>query len=88
MIADSHPGYLDRFKDGIEKIKEGFSQIEQEQKKLKSLTVNATEACKHFGISNPTLVKRRNANLIPYIRFGNQFRYFITAEKGEVCSSK
>jgi excisionase family DNA binding protein len=86
MIIDSNPGQLDNFKEGIEKIIQGIRQVEEEQKKLLSVTVTIDEACKHYNCTKPTLLKRRKANLIPFVRFGNQFRYFIIPEKGLVCS--
>jgi hypothetical protein len=69
--------YNDNIALGVAKIKEGFELVEAEIKKLKDSTVGAVRACEYYGISRPTLIKRRKENMVPYILFGKEYRYFI-----------
>lgn len=49
--------------------------IESQQEALEKNTLSCKEICQALGITEPTLIKRRNAGLIPYIKLGRNFYY-------------
>lgn len=49
--------------------------IEEQQMALEQNTLTCKEICEAYGITEPTLIKRRNAGLIPFIKLGRNFYY-------------
>ncbi len=58
--------------------------IESQQEALEKNTFSCKEICEALGITEPTLIKRRNAGLIPYIKLGRNFYYLKPEVQGEL----
>jgi len=65
-------------------LQELSKSIERQQAQFLKDTLNAKEACEALGITEPTLIKRRNAGLIPYVKLGRNF-YYLKPEAA-LCS--
>lgn len=56
--------------------------IEMQQAEFSKSTLDRKQICERLGITEPTLIKRRNAGLIPYVKLGNKFYYLNPGSKG------
>jgi hypothetical protein len=72
----------------IETSKKQLSEIarsiEEQHVGLVANTMSCSEACAVLGITEPTLIKRRKAGLVPFIKLGRNFYYLKT--EAAVCS--
>jgi len=50
-------------------------KIEVQNEQLIKNAVSCKEICEALGITEPTLIKRRNLGLIPYFKLGRNFYY-------------
>jgi hypothetical protein len=55
-------------------------EADKERERIKSLTLGWEEYCRRFHMSRPTLIKRRNIGLIPFVMLGAEYRYLIPVE--------
>lgn len=79
---DSKSTYENSIDSGISKILEGNALIEAEQQKMLAITLSTQEYLQANNITEPTLRKRRNTKLIPFIKIGKEYRYFSTTKGG------
>ncbi|GGG93363.1 hypothetical protein [Pedobacter zeae] len=50
-------------------------KIEQQNENILRNTFSCKEMCSYLGITQPTLIKRRNLGLIPFFKLGHNFFY-------------
>jgi hypothetical protein len=71
---------LTKWKLQIQKV---ALKIEEEEKKIRDLTVDTKTYCTIVGISRPTLIKRRKKGNIPHVTIGAEYRYFLPQKGGQ-----
>lgn len=82
---DAELGTLRRISAILEwknQLQEAGKKIQEEEKLLRSQTLSTKEYCERFGISRPTLNKRRSLGLVTCINVGGEKRYLLP-EEGE-----
>lgn len=74
--------------DEIEKAQHNLrvasEQINNEQRYVIENTLTCRQKCEELGISEPTLIRRRNSGLIPFVKLGKCFYYLKSAKKGAI----
>lgn len=68
---------LSKLDDWVSKMKQARVEAEKEKELIRKATLGWMDYCRVYGISRPTLIKRRNLGLIPFVMLGSEYRYLI-----------